>query len=58
MKEWMLSQAVEDTYRHPGVKWGVNMKETDFLIGKVAGIYNSIQLGAFEILQLVFWMVA
>lgn len=30
------------------------MKETDFLIGKVAGIYNSIQLGTFEILQLVF----
>lgn len=54
----MLSQSVEDTYRHPGVKWGVNMKETDFLRGKVAGIYNSVLLGTFEILQLVFWMVA
>lgn len=58
MKERMLSQSVEDTYRYPGVKWGVNMKETDFLIGQVAGIYNSILLGAFEILQFVFWMVA
>lgn len=58
MNEWMLSQPVEDTYWHPRVKWGVNMKETDFLRGKVAGIYNSVLLGAFEILPLVFWMVA